>query len=139
MKEIIFYNSTRIPIMNWSNFILDRNKEGVLYLNMKVKKSIFIVDTICEIYLRDLLALKKNIELLYQQRIHKVLYTSFDELLNIELEWKEYGHIKQTFVIKEGQTNSSLEIVDYFDQSFLPELVNSMDSVLIEINNWNYE
>lgn len=121
--------------MHWSDFVLDRNKKDVLYLNMKVKKSIFTVDTLCAIYLRDLLALEKNIKLLYQQRIHKVLYTSFDESLKIELEWKECGHIKQSFVIKEGQTNSSLEIIDHFDQSFLPELIDSMDSVLMEINN----
>ena len=134
MKNIIFYNSERIPIMQWYNFLLvDREKEDILTFDIKIQKSIFTVAATYNTNQKDLLALKNHINLLYQQRIHKIVYSSLNEQLRVELEWENMGHIKQKFVIVEEQTGCCLEVGCLFDQTFLPELEADMDDVLIEI------
>ena len=119
MKNIIFYNSERIPIMQWYNFLLvDREKEDILTFDVKIKKSIFTMNATYKTNQKDLLALKNYIN-----------------WLRVELEWENMGHIKQKFVIVEEQTGSCLEVGCLFDQTFLPELEADMDDVLIEIKN----
>ena len=85
MKNIIFYNSERIPIMQWYNFLLvDRGKEDILTFDIKIQKSIFTVAATYNTNQKDLLALKNHINLLYQQRIHKIVYSSLNERLRGE-------------------------------------------------------
>ena len=136
MGNIIFYNSERTPIMQWHNFLLvDGEKEDVLTFDVKIQKSIFTVAATYKTNLKDLLALKNHINLLYQQRIHKIVYFSLNELLRVELEWEDMGRIKQKFVVIEEHTGSCLEVECFFDQTFLPELEANMDDMFIEIKN----
>lgn len=102
---------------------------------MKIQKSIFTVAATYKTNLKDLLALKNHINLLYQQRIHKIVYFSLNEQLRVELEWEDMGRIKQKFVVIEEHTGSCLEVECFFDQTFLPELEANMDDMLIEIKN----
>lgn len=136
MENIIFYNSERTPIMLWHNFLLiDGEKEDVLTFDVKIQKSIFTVAATYKTNLKDLLALKNHINLLYRQRIHKIVYFSLNEQLRVELEWEDMGRIKQKFVVIEEHTGSCLEVECFFDQTFLPELEANMDDMLIEIKN----
>lgn len=67
MENVIFYNSERTPIMLWHNFLLvDGEKEDVLTFDVKIQKSIFTVAATYKTNLKDLLALKNHINLLYQ-------------------------------------------------------------------------
>ena len=136
MGDINFYNSERMKIMQWYNFLLENSEErDVLTFDVKIQTSIFTVSAKYKTYLKDLLALKNNVNLLYQQRLNKVVYYSFDEKFRIELEWERLGHIKQTFVVIEEQTDSHLEVGCLCDQTFLPELEANIDDTLIELNN----
>jgi len=136
MGDINFYNSEKMKIMQWHNFLLENSeKRDALTFDVKIQTSIFTVSAKYKTYLKDLLALKNNVNLLYQQRLNKVAYYSFDEKFSVELEWERLGHIKQTFVVIEEQTNSRLEVGCLFDQTFLPELETDIEDTLIEINN----
>lgn len=53
--------------MLWHNFLLvDGEKEDVLTFDVKIQKSIFTVAATYKTNLKDLLALKNHINLLYQ-------------------------------------------------------------------------
>lgn len=122
--------------MLWHNFLLvDGEKEDVLTFDVKIQKSIFTVAATYKTNLKDLLALKNHINLLYRQRIHKIVYFSLNEQLRVELEWEDMGRIKQKFVVIEEHTGSCLEVECFFDQTFLPELEANMDDMLIEVKN----
>lgn len=134
MEYIFFYNSERIPVMKWYNFIpIGEKEKDLLAFDVKIQKSIFTMNATYKTTMKDLSALKHHISLLYQQRIHKIVYFSLNEQLKVELEWEDMGHIRQKFVAVEEQTGSCLEVECFFDQTFLPELETNMDDVFIEI------
>ena len=121
--------------MCWSGSLLNDNKENTLYFKVKAEKSIFIVSTVCKTCCKDLLAFEKHIQLLYEERVNKVTFASSDGLLRIELKREEYGRIKQYFFIMEESTKSFIEIIDYFDQTFLPELKDNIEGIIVGMNN----
>lgn len=134
MEEIIFYNSERIPIMQWRNFrFVKCMNDGIIQFELKAQISIFEVSNIYEVNLVELQNFKDSVNSLYNQKLHKVVWTLWNDLLQVELEREMSGSIKQHFLIKESRNDSCLTINARFDQTFLPELTKSVDVVLENI------
>lgn len=134
MEEIIFYNSERIPIMQWRNFrFVKCMNDGIIQFELKAQISIFEVSNIYEVNLVELQNFKDSVNSLYNQKLHKVVWTLWNDLLQVELEREMSGSIKQHFLIKESRNGSCLTINARFDQTFLPELTKSVDVVLENI------
>lgn len=132
MEEVFFYNWERKPIMQWINFKLRSDKgTKVVSFEVKVTKSIFEATVIVETELEDLIKLKKDLIKLYELNIRNFLFVSSDSRLIIDLRRDESGRIYQKFLINEPKTNNNLTVKDYFDQTFLPDLNESLNKILM--------
>lgn len=129
--EICLYNWERKPIMRWINFAWsEKENRRFIHIYVEISKSIFEASFSIEVSSIALNNFKENLNLLYNQIVAKVAFTSCDGLLKVELFRDEVGHIYQILHISDPQTRSCLAIKDYFDQTFLPELENSINSIL---------
>lgn len=129
--EVYLYNWERKAIMRWFNFVWsEKENERFIHIDVEISKSIFEASLSIEVSSIALAKFKENLNLLYNQVVTKVTYVSCDGLLKIELFRNEVGHVYQMLHISDLNTRSSLVVKDYFDQTFLPELENSINRIL---------
>lgn len=131
MNDLYFYNHDRKPRIQCCFLALKKmNRRDVLYFTITAEVSVFSAYTQDVIYIEDLMSLQKKLSLLYQHKKDKISFTSLNDVLKIDLEYLDSGHIIQRFYIREKGTQGLLMIEDYFDQTFLPELNENIDKIL---------
>ena len=139
MEQIVFYNSERESIVQCYNFRCERRMEdNILQFDLQAQTSIFNVSGTYKASVVDLQKFKEQLDSLYVGNLQKVAFISMDKLLHIELELERTGRIKQYFSIRRDRTmDNGLTLETYFDQTFLPELSDSIKKILnsIQFNN----
>lgn len=133
MKEVFFYNWERKPVMQWSDFnIIGDEEAGLVSFDVKVSKSIFEASIRIKTELSGLIDFKENLNNLFEQNYLVVVFTSSDEDIKIELRREKSGRIYQSFWIRELNAKNNLTVNDYFDQTFLPELIDEINNLIIQ-------
>jgi len=133
MQEVFFYNWERKPVMQWSDFnIIDDEKVGFVSFDVKVSKSIFEASVRIKTDLSEVIDFKKNLNKLFQQKCLVVVFASSDEDIKIKLRREKSGRIYQNFWIRELDTKNNLTVNDYFDQTFLPELIDEINNIIMQ-------
>lgn len=133
MREVLFYNRERKPIIQWSDFkMIDDEKISLVSFDVKVSKSIFEASVRIKTGLSDLIDFKENLNKLFQQKCLVVVFTSSGEDLKIKLRREKSGRIYQSFWIRELDTKNNLTVNDYFDQTFLPELIDEINNIIMQ-------
>lgn len=118
--------------MKWENF--RRLKESV-YFGVEVTYSIYMGAIECRSSLDDLKTFEKELADLYERQRGEVRFFSRDALLSLFLQWSEYGHIRQSYLLADPQNRANfLRLNFYFDQSFLTELQESIQQVIEALN-----
>lgn len=132
MAEVFFYNWERRPVMIWSNFSrIEHRNVDVASFDATLSKSIFEASVMIRTNLNDLIGFKENLNKLFQQKCLVVVFVSSDERIRIEFRREKSGRIYQSYLIKEEGTNNNLAVSDYFDQTFLPELIGEINTILM--------
>ncbi len=128
MEQIVFYNSERESIVQCYNFRCERRMEdNILQFDLQAQTSIFNVSGTYKASVVELQKFKEQLDSLYVGHLQKVAFISMDKLLHIELELERTGRIKQHFSIWKDQTmHNGLTLETHFDQTFLPELSDSI-------------
>lgn len=133
MKEVFFYNWKREPVMQWSDFnIIGAEEAGLVSFEVKVSKSIFEASIRIKTELSELIDFKENLAKLFEQNFLVVVFTSSDEDVKIELRREKSGRIYQRFCIRELSARNNLTVNDYFDQTFLPELIDEINNFIMQ-------
>ncbi|GAB6865250.1 hypothetical protein [Bacteroides acidifaciens] len=133
MKEVFFYNWKREPVMQWSDLnIIGVEEAGLVSFDVKVSKSIFEASIRIKTELSELIDFKENLAKLFEQNILVVVFTSSDEDIKIELRREKSGRIYQRFWIRELSARNNLTVNDYFDQTFLPELIDEINNFIMQ-------
>ena len=133
MKEVFFYNWKREPVMQWSDLnIIGVEEAGLVSFDVKVSKSIFEASIRIKTDLSELIDFKENLAKLFEQNILVVVFTSSDEDIKIELRREKSGRIYQRFWIRELSARNNLTVNDYFDQTFLPELIDEINNFIMQ-------
>lgn len=133
MAEVFFYNWERRPVMIWSNFSrIEHRNVDVASFDATLSKSIFEASVMIRTNLNDLIGFKENLNKLFQQKCLVVVFVSSDERIRIEFRREKSGRIYQSYLIKEEEANNNLTVNDYFDQTFLPELIDEINTIINE-------
>jgi hypothetical protein len=133
MKEVFFYNWEREPVMQWSDLnIIGVEEAGLVSFDVKVSKSIFEASIRIKTELSELIDFKENLAKLFEQNFLVVVFTSSDEDIKIELRREKSGRIYQRFWIRELSARNNLTVNDYFDQTFLPELIDEINNFIMQ-------
>lgn len=133
MKEVFFYNWKREPVMQWSDLnIIGVEETGLVSFDVKVSKSIFEASIRIKTELSELIDFKENLAKLFEQNFLVVVFTSSDEDIKIELRREKSGRIYQRFWIRELSARNNLTVNDYFDQTFLPELIDEINNFIMQ-------
>ena len=132
MEQIVFYNSERESIVQCYDFRCERRMEdNILQFDLQAQTSIFNVSGVYKASVVDLQKFKEQLDSLYVGNLQKVAFISIDKLLHVGLELKRTGRVKQHFSIWKDQTmHNGLTLETYFDQTFLPELSDSIEKTL---------
>lgn len=132
MEQIVFYNSERESMVRCYNFRCERcMPDTILQFDLQAQTSIFNVSGTYKANVVDLQKFKGQLVALYVGNLQKVVFISMDKLLHIELEMERTGRIRQYFSIRRDRTmNNGLTLKTYFDQTFLPELSDSIGKTL---------
>lgn len=131
MNELFFYDRERNPIMRWFDFFLEKKYDS-RYLRFKVEItiSIFSVKTEYDVEVDDILKLRDDLKQMHDQKIKDINFCLLDEYMNIELTKDEHGIINVRFYIEDKPHNGNIKFSYLFDQSFLPELIDSFNRIL---------
>lgn len=132
MEQIVFYNSERESIVQCYDFCCEKRMEDyILQFDLQAQISIFNVSGIYKASVVELQKFKEQLDSLYVGNLQKVAFISIDKLLHLRLELERTGRIKQHFSIWKDQTmHNGLTLETYFDQTFLPELSDSIEKTL---------
>lgn len=119
--------------MQWSDLnIIGVEEAGLVSFDVKVSKSIFEASIRIKTELSELIDFKENLAKLFEQNILVVVFTSSDEDIKIELRREKSGRIYQRFWIRELSARNNLTVNDYFDQTFLPELIDEINNFIMQ-------
>lgn len=131
MKTLFFYDKERAPMMHWSvPFSAVSGDARILSVTAKFQRSIFSGEVELSIEREAVLKLVKELELMYAFQIHEVWFSSFDNLLNFEFRLDECGVIDVELEVSDKEQSVKLRLVYSFDQSFLPELIKGLETII---------
>lgn len=130
MEKVILYNWKRIAIMELSNFRASNHlPNNCISFETMISKSIFNAYTTIHTSIESLQNFQSDIAKLLKQNSYHVVFVSSDNALRIELNDDPAGHVYQKIELKADEMNC-LTINDYFDKTFLPELINDINSII---------
>lgn len=133
MRTINFFDKNRILLIQFSGFRFVRTQAlKLVYFDGKVNFDFFHVDTSfeCEVY--DLNAFLISLIKMYDNQQKQALFHPLSGNIIIRMEQKNQD-IKVSCLISNNLNTGNLEFSYFIDQSFLPELIKEIETILNEI------
>lgn len=130
MKKLVLYNWNRIAIMEWSDFQIGKDSIAQhIDFETFISKSIFNARIAIHTSMGSLLNFQSDIVRLLNLNGSHAVFKSSDNILKIELRDDLAGHVFQSIELKTDDFNV-LTINDYFDKTFLPELITDINNII---------
>jgi hypothetical protein len=134
MSKINFYSKNRAMIMLLSNFHLNKSSEDCLSFSIDVNYSFIKAHYKVECYLVEIENLVFNLKKLYSKDLKTVYFEPLERQITLKLNWIDFGNIIVEVQIH-NQMDSAIIYFKYeIDQSFLPELIGEISTVLANVN-----
>jgi hypothetical protein len=134
MKKIHFYNKERNVIIEFTNFRFDKNLTNTVFVYFKGKVNIdfFHLETDFEAEVFDFEDLLSSLKLMYEGKRKSANFNPLSSKIIIRFDFLDYSHILVTGTIVNDMATCCLEFKYEIDQSFLPELIQEIKSVISE-------
>ena len=133
MSKINFYNGDRTLIMSFSDFMFQKFDNSISFqINVRnnfVQASVE-TESLEEVF-TDFLA---KLHDLYEMRVKKISFLqSIENNIQVDFNLNEIGGILVSVRIDDYINSTTLQFEYGIDQSFLPELIEEIESVLDEL------
>ena len=139
MSQINFYDNKRHLIMSFSNFSILEQDIGLIRFHIEMSFGIFNVSTETEIYMPYLQCFSDELKNLYDHftEKQKAVFSPIERDVDILFETGENtGYISALINLYYDsicENNATLTCKYTIDQSFLPELIEEIETVLDEL------
>ncbi len=137
MSKINFYNGDRTLIMSFSDFLFQKNMpdfDNFISFRINVKNSFVQASVETESLEEDFTNFILKLHDLYEMRVNKISFLqSIENNIQVDFNLNEIGGILVSVRIDDYINSTTLQFKYGIDQSFLPELIEEIESVLDEL------
>lgn len=123
--NINFFDGERNLIMLWHDiFIKEKNERTYYSFKLRIKESIFMVETEYKIDIAEIYSFISDLERMYQENSLIIRLNPLGEFFTFEFERGRSGRIEAKIFISE--LSGKIELSYSFDQTFLPLLITEL-------------
>ena len=137
MCKVNFYNGDRVLIMSFSDFLFQKNMpdfDNFISFRINVKNSFVQASVETESLEDDFTSFVLNLRDLYEMRVKQISFVqTIEKNITIDFKQKETKYIDVLVRIDHYIEEATLQFEYTIDQSFLPELVEEIETVLDEL------
>lgn len=133
MSKINFYNGDRTLIMSFSDFIFQKFDNSISF-QINVRNNFVQASVETESWEEDFTDFLAKLHDLYEMRVKKISFLqSIENNIQVDFNLNEIGGILVSVRIDDYINSTTLQFKYGIDQSFLPELIEEIESVLDEL------
>lgn len=137
MCKVNFYNGDRVLIMSFSDFLFQKNMldfDNFISFRINVKNSFVQASVETESLEDDFTSFVLNLRDLYEMRVKKISFLqSIENNIQVDFNLNEMGGILVSVRIEDYINSTMLQLEYGTDQSFLPELIEEIETTLDEL------
>ncbi|MFA6200046.1 MAG: hypothetical protein WC679_06560 [Bacteroidales bacterium] len=145
MNAIHFYDKNRKLVMELSNFSFDNEEEQKIRFSSSISYAFYKALRDIEDYRICFENFLKELNLLYENKIKIAKFQLIERQLEVYFKQLELGNIaatiKMNYIDFDNSTHDMYEsmlVINYgIDQSFLPELIDEIETIIKEIRITN--
>ena len=133
MSKINFYNGDRTLIMSFSDFIFQKFDNSISF-QINVRNNFVQASVETESLEEDFTDFLAKLHDLYEMRVKKISFLqSIENNIQVDFNLNEMGGILVSVRIEDYINSTMLQFEYGTDHSFLPEMVEEIESVLDEL------
>lgn len=134
MSNVNFYNGDRALIMSFSEFSIERYISNFISFHVYVKNDIIQASVNTECTEEDFTNFLAKLHDLYEMREKRISFLqSIENNIQIDFNRNEMGSILVSVRIEDYINFTMLQLEYGTDQSFLPELIEEIETTLDEL------
>ena len=134
MSKVNFYNGDRMLIMSFSEFSIERYISNFISFHIYVKNDIVQASINTECAEEDFTDFLAKLHDLYEMREKKISFLqSIENNIQVDFNLNETGGILVSVRIEDYINSTMLQLEYGTDQSFLPELIEEIETTLDEL------
>ena len=134
MSKVNFYTGDRMLIMSFSEFSMERYISNFISFHIYVKNDIVQASINTECAEEDFTVFLAKLHDLYEMRVNKISFLqSIENNIQVDFNLNEMGGILVSVRIEDYINSTMLQFEYGIDQSFLPELIEEIETVLEEL------
>lgn len=133
MSKINFYNGDRTLIMSFSDFIFQKFDNSISF-QINVRNNFVQASVETESWEEDFTDFLAKLHDLYEMRVKKISFLqSIENNIQVDFNLNEIGGILVSVRIDDYINSTTLQFEYGIDQSFLPELIEEIETTLEEL------
>ncbi len=133
MSKINFYNGDRTLIMSFSDFIFQKFDNSISF-QINVRNNFVQASVETESWKEDFTDFLAKLHDLYEMRVKKISFLqSIENNIQVDFNLNEIGGILVSVRIDDYINSTTLQFEYGIDQSFLPELIEEIETTLEEL------
>jgi hypothetical protein len=133
MSKINFYNGDRTLIMSFSDFIFQKFDNSISF-RINVRNNFVQASVETESLEEDFTDFLAKLHDLYEMRVKKISFLqSIENNIQVDFNLNEIGGILVSVRIDDYINSTTLQFEYGIDQSFLPELIEEIETTLEEL------
>jgi hypothetical protein len=133
MSKINFYNGDRALIMSFSDFIFQKFDNSISF-QINVRNNFVQASVETESLEEDFTDFLAKLHDLYEMRVNKISFLqSIENNIQVDFNLNEIGGILVSVRIEDYINSTMLQFEYGIDQSFLPELIEEIETTLEEL------
>ena len=133
MSKINFYNGDRTLIMSFSDFIFQKFDNSISF-QINVRNNFVQASVETESLEEDFTDFLAKLHDLYEMRVKKISFLqSIENNIQVDFNLNEMGGILVSVRIEDYINSTTLQFEYGIDQSFLPELIEEIETTLDEL------
>ena len=133
MSKINFYNGDRTLIMSFSDFIFQKFDNSISF-QINVRNNFVQASVETESLEEDFTDFLAKLHDLYEMRVKKISFLqSIENNIQVDFNLNEMGGILVSVRIEDYINSTMLQFEYGTDQSFLPELIEEIETTLEEL------
>ena len=137
MSKINFYNGDRTLIMSFSDFLFQKNMpdfDNFISFRINVKNNFVQASVETESLEDDFTSFILKLRDLYEMRVKQISFVqTIEKNITIDFKQKETKYIDVLVRIDHYIEEATLQFEYTIDQSFLPELIEEIETTLAEL------
>ena len=133
MSKINFYNGDKTLIMSFSDFIFQKFDNSISF-QINVRNNFVQASVETESWEEDFTDFLAKLHDLYEMRVKKISFLqSIENNIQVDFNLNEIGGILVSVRIDDYINSTTLQFEYGIDQSFLPELIEEIETTLEEL------